>query len=75
MQATETNTIRLTDTAIEAVKKNLSAKNRLQFELEISFMTIQRWLKENNTKLTTAHALKIISEETGIPQSDLLNFN
>lgn len=75
MQATETNTIRLTDTAIEAVKKNLSAKNRLQFELEISFMTIQRWLKENNTKLTTAHALKIISEETGISQSDLLSYN
>lgn len=59
--------------AIEAVKKSLPAKNRLQSELEKSYLTVQRWLKENNTKLTTAHAMKIISEETGIPYENLLS--
>lgn len=65
-------TIRLTDTAIEAVKKSLDAKNRLQYELRISYLTVQRWLKENDPKLTTAHALKIISEETGLNGPNLL---
>jgi len=72
---TGTMTIRLTNDAIEAVKKSLPAKNRLQFELQKSYLTIQRWLKENNPALTTAHALKIISEETGMDQSDLLQHN
>lgn len=70
-----TTTIQLTETAIEAVKKSLPAKNRLQYELQKSYMTIQRWLNENNSNLTTAHALKIIEEETGLNQSQILNYN
>jgi len=69
---TDTMTIRLTDTAIEAVKKSLDAKNRLQYELKISYLTVQRWLRNNDPKLTTAHALKIISEETKLSETDLL---
>lgn len=65
-------TIQLTKTAIGAVKKSLVAKNRLQFELGKSYQTIQRWLADNDINLTTAQALMIISESTGIPQDDLL---
>lgn len=69
---TETIDIRLNDYAIEAVKKNLSAKNRLQYELNKSYVTIQRWLKDNSPNLAKGRALKIIAEETGIDQKDLL---
>lgn len=65
-------TIQLTKEAIEAVKKSLVAKNRLQFELKKSYPTIQKWLAENNIHLTTAQALTIISESTGIAKDDLL---
>ena len=65
-------TIQLTKVAIEAVKKSLKAKNRLQFELKKSYPTIQKWLAENNIHLTTAQALTIISEETGISKEALL---
>lgn len=63
---------RLTKNTIAAVKKNLSAKNRLQFELKKSHLTIQRWLNSNSEMLTTAHSLSIIAEETGIPKDELL---
>lgn len=65
-------TVRLKGDAVELVKKSLKTKNRLQFELRISYLTLQRWLKANDSKLTGAHSLKIISEETGISQPDLL---
>lgn len=61
------------EAAIEAVKKSLPAKNRLQFELGISYLTLQRWLNDRNPKLTTAHSMKIISEETGLSQQELLS--
>lgn len=69
---TEAIDTRLNETAIEAVKKSLAAKNRLQFELNKSYLTIQRWLKDNSPNLAKGRALKIISEETGIDQNDLL---
>lgn len=72
MAATE---IRLSEKAISAVKKSLSAKNRLQYELNCSFLTIMRWLKKNDSKLTTAQSLRIISEETGLTIDDLLEEN
>jgi hypothetical protein len=70
--ATATNLIQLKPSVIEEIKKNLSAKNRLQFELHKSYLTIQRWLNENSSNLTTATALKIISEELGCKIDDLL---
>lgn len=69
---TEVQIAKLSNKGIEAVKKSLPAKNRLQYELGKSYLTIQRWLKSNSANLTTAHSLQIISEETGIPQQELL---
>lgn len=69
---TQAPDIRLNDIAVNAVKKSLPAKNRLQYELNKSYMTIQRWLRENNPNLAKGRALTIISEETGIDQKDLL---
>lgn len=66
------NQIQLRPEVIEEIKKNLSVKNRLQFELHKSYLTIQRWLNEKSSNLTTAHALKIISEELEKSPNELL---
>lgn len=67
-----TTLIQLKPEVIEMIKKSLPAKNRLQFELGKSYLTIQRWLKENSTNLTTGNALKIIGEELNISNNELL---
>lgn len=64
----------LSNEAINAVKENQDCRNRLAYEMKRSGRTIERYLAESpvNIILTTAHALKIISEETGISNSKLL---
>lgn len=72
MTGTTANIIQLRPEIIEAVKKSLSAKNRLQYDLNISYLTLQRWLKENSENLTKATALKIIGEELNKTNDELL---
>lgn len=67
-----TTDIQLTDIAIDTIKKSLQCKNRLQFELNISYLTLQRWLNSKSDKLTTAKALQIISEELKLDKESLL---
>lgn len=68
-QATE---VKLKPEIVEAIKKGLSVKNRLQLELNISYLTLQRWLKGNDDKLTQAKVLNIVSDELGIDKNQLL---
>lgn len=63
---------RLKTEFIDKIKKSLQCKNRLQFELGISYLTLQRWLNTNSHKLTTATALRIISIELDIAQEYLI---
>lgn len=63
---------KLKPSVVEEVKKNLNIKNRLQYEMRISYDTIMRWLRSNSDQLTKAHALRILSEELGVDQSELL---
>ncbi len=67
-----TTIIKLKPEVIEAVKKGLYVKNRLQFELKISYLTLQRWLNANDDKLTRAQVLQILSEELNISKEELL---
>ncbi len=64
--------IKLKGNIIESIKKSLKAKNRLQYELNISYLTLQRWLNTNDDKLTLPKSLQIISEELDIPKDELL---
>jgi hypothetical protein len=68
-----TTTIKLKDEVVTNIRSNLRLKNRLALELDKSQITIQRYLDKNSDLLTTATALKIISEETGLEQSNLLS--
>lgn len=49
-------------------------KNRLALELDCSVQTIDRWIRENegNGDLTKAAALKVIREETGLSDQEIL---
>lgn len=67
-----TTTIKLRAEVIEAIKKGLSVKNRLQYELNISYLTLQRWLNNNDDKLTLPKCLQIIADELGIDKDELL---
>ncbi len=50
------------------------AKNRLALEFDRSVHTIERWIDDNddNGPLTTAGAIKIIAEETGMQPDEIL---
>ncbi len=68
--------MRLTKDIIKIVRDRdkLRIRNRLAFELDYSQQSIENWLEENadDGKLTTAKALKIICEETGMTQDQIL---
>lgn len=60
----------------EKAKKKMTvrAKNRLALEMDCSVHTIERWISENeeNGSLTKAKAVQIISEETELSYSEVL---
>lgn len=68
----ELTPITLKSSVLDNIRLNKRIRNRLQLELNKSYPTVQRYFDDNNPMLTTATALRIISEETGIPQSELL---
>lgn len=62
----------LTNNAIAKIKKSKRCKNRLAYELDKNLRTITNWLNDNDIMLTTALAVKIISEETGLKDTEIL---
>lgn len=60
----------------EKAKKKMTtrAKARLALEMNCSIYTVERWISENekNGSLTKAMAIQIISEETELPHSLVL---
>jgi hypothetical protein len=64
--------MKLTQKAIDALKNHKRARARLQLDLNKSEYTINRYIADNDIMLTTATALKVIREETGISDDQLL---
>ena len=64
--------IALKNEVLKTIRKNKRVRDRLQISLDKSYFAILRYIDGNNIILTSATALKIISEETGIPQQELL---
>lgn len=64
--------MKLTSKAIDAI--TTQTRNRLALELDCSVFTIGRWIKDNadNGDLTKKRAVQIISEESGIPEAEIL---
>lgn len=66
--------MKITTTAIAAMKKNLRLRNRLALEMDKSAQTIERWIdvNESNGDLTTIKAIQVIREETGLADTEIL---
>lgn len=69
----------LSETAIEAINKNKRCKPRLALGLGKTVNTIERWLRDAEKKdnemgvmLTTAQAMQVIREETGLTDDQIL---
>lgn len=64
--------MRLTELALNTVRRNVRCKNLLALELNVSVFTIGRYLDANSDNLTKAAALKVIRDETGLKDSEIL---
>lgn len=64
--------MKLTHKAIEAIRNDKRARARLQLELDKSEYTINRYIETNDDNLTKAAALKVIREETGLTDAQIL---
>lgn len=66
--------MKLTQKAIDAIRNNKRARARLQLDLDKSEYTINKYIADNevNSMLTTATALQVIRQETGLSDSEIL---
>ncbi len=66
--------MQLTDKAIQVVRESAECRREIMYQLEISQSTMYRFLDENKVdgKLTTARALSIIKDTTGLTDADIL---
>ena len=62
----------ITDTAISKIKGNNRLIARLMIEFNRGQNTIENWMESKDTRLTTPAATKIIAEETGLSQDEIL---
>lgn len=64
--------MKLSDKAIEKIRANKRLRNRLALDLDISPSTLNRWIADNDDNLTKAAAMRIIREETGLKDNQIL---
>jgi hypothetical protein len=64
--------MQLTKVALSHVKRNKRIRSLLALACNRTEYTILRWAEANNDNLTKAAAIKIIREETGLPDSQIL---
>lgn len=64
--------MRLSELAIQRITDSKSLPKKLRATLGITRQTMAKYLKENNDFLTKASAIKIIREETGLTDDQIL---
>lgn len=57
---------------LEKISESNQVRGRLQVELNKSSFTIHKWIKENDDNLTKAEVLRIIREELGLTDNQIL---
>lgn len=56
-------------------RKGLRIRNRLALELNVTAKTIDVWLANDDSILTSRMAIDILSDETGLPAEELVQKN
>lgn len=67
--------MKLTKKALAKIEKSKHKQrilSRLALALDASEMSIRRYLKGNKDELTKAAAIRVIKEETGLSEEDIL---
>lgn len=65
--------MKLTKAAILALRGTPKAsKDRIAAVAKVEPSTVYRWISENNDNLTKAAILPVISEETGLAETEIL---
>lgn len=64
--------MKLSKQALDAISKNTRIKNLLALALDCSGYTIERYISANNDNLTKVAAIRIIRNETGLTEEDIL---
>jgi hypothetical protein len=66
--------MRINEDVIKKLRKSNTARARVQYELNISPATMYRIMYANgkNSDLTKAGAVKVLSEELGVPEESIL---
>lgn len=67
--------MKLANKAKKLLNENNAAKARLCAAFDASYDTVQRWIRknDNDSKLTTLKAVRIISEEIRMPEDQILS--
>ncbi len=64
--------VRLTKTVIDRIKDSRSLPKKIAVTLDVSRITMWRYIKDNDDILTKAAVLKLIKEETGLTEHEIL---
>ncbi|HUZ58815.1 MAG TPA: hypothetical protein VMU83_08535 [Hanamia sp.] len=62
----------LTKIALKAIRNDSDLRAKLMLGSGKSEYTIKRWMKDNSDNLTMSKYTKIISQHTGLKESDIL---
>lgn len=62
----------ITDTAITGIKNSNACIGRLMVLFDRGQNALEIWFAKKDNRLTTPDAVKIISEETGLAEGDIL---
>jgi hypothetical protein len=62
----------ISDKAISAVRKSNAAMGRLMAHFDRVHQSIYNWLNSKDIRLTTPDAVRIIREETGLTDTEIL---
>lgn len=64
--------MRIKPTVLQMIADSQGLRGRLCADLGKSYPTIQKWVEENHDNLTKAAVLKIIREELGLTDEQIL---
>lgn len=56
-------------------RRGLRIRNRLAYEINVTSKTIDIWLANDDSILTSRKVIAILSEETGLPAEELVQKN
>jgi transposase len=64
--------MKLSKVALLVLKGSKDLKERIAAMMGVKLVTVYSWVQKNDDNLTKAAVLQMISEETGLQESDLL---